>query len=410
MIEPHVPRNLLRAMHVTTATNRAAAGVHAAVEGMVGSLGRRPGMRVVEVGVLPADETWEGGADPHTVPRIRLRSFRPRTFSFVPALAGTLAREHPDIIHLHGIWQHPGIVATGRRRPPAAAVVLSPHGMLAPRALLHRPSRKRAAWVLYQRRALAGVDLVHVTSAAERDDVWRSGLRQPVAVIPFGVDVPARCPDRRPTGPLTAVFLSRIHPIKGVVDLVRAWGRVRPGGWRLVIAGPDECGHRAEVASVVAEEGLGDAISIVGPQWGTDRERLVAEADLFVLPSHSENFGIAVAEALALGVPVLTTRGTPWEIVAGAGCGWWVPVGEIGIAAGLFDACGRDRAALLDMGRRGWKLMLDEYAWPTAAERLENAYRWLRGEVPQPACVFLADPARPVGPVSNPAVTGPQRP
>jgi glycosyltransferase involved in cell wall biosynthesis len=378
----------MRVVHVTTATNREAAGVQAAVDGMVAGLAGVPDLRLVQLGLLPEGETWECGAT-EQVRRVRLRSIGPRTFSYTPGLRAAIRAERPDVVHLHGIWQYPCIASTAAARRPGSTVVLSPHGMLSARALAHRSLKKHLAWLAYQRRSLARVDLIHVTSAAERADVRRAGLRQPVAMIPFGVNVPAHCPDRVPTGPMTALFLSRIHPIKGIVDLVRAWARVRPAGWRLVISGPDECGHRQDVVREISEQGLGASVSIEDPRWGRQREETVAAADLFVLPSHSENFGLAVAEALAQGVPVLTTRGAPWESIVGARCGWWVPVGERGLEAGIEEACGLGRDALLEMGRRGWRMMRDQFAWETCSARLAAVYRWSCGKGPRPESVSL---------------------
>lgn len=380
----------MNVIHVTTATNRAAAGVRAAVEGMVDGLGRIDDLHVVQMGAVPDGEPWERGVSAG-VRQVRLRSVGPRLFSYTPGLRSAIAAERPDVVHIHGIWQYPGVATSGSARPSGSVVMLSPHGMLSARALTHHSPKKHLAWIAYQRASLARIDLIHVTSAAERDDVRRARLRQPVAVVPFGVNVPEHCPDRGPTGPMTALFLSRIHPIKGILDLIRAWARVRPAGWRLVISGPDECGHREDVARAIAEQGLGDVVAIEGPRWGRDREQCVAAADLFVLPSHSENFGLAVAEALAQGVPVLTTHGAPWRCIADAGCGWWVPVGERGLEAGLRQACGLDREALLEMGRRGWRMMRDQFAWETCSAKLAAVYRWSCGRGPRPDSISLPD-------------------
>lgn len=380
----------MRVIHVTTATNRDAAGVRAAVDGMVDGLGRIADLHVVQMGVVPEGEHWDRGVS-ERVRQVRLRSIGPRLFSYTPGLRSAIAAERPDVVHIHGIWQYPGVASTGSARSSGSVVVLSPHGMLSARALAHHSPKKYLAWLAYQRTALARIDLIHVTSEAERADVRRAGLRQPVAVVPFGVDVPAHCPDRGPTGPMTALFLSRIHPIKGILDLVRAWARVRPAGWRLVISGPDECGHRSEVARAIAEQGLDDVVAIGGPRWGRDREEIVAAADLFVLPSHSENFGLAIAEALAQGVPVLTTRGAPWRSIQEAGCGWWVPVGEQGLETGLTEACGLSREALLHMGRLGWRMMRDQFSWETCSTMLAAVYRWPCGRGPRPARISLLD-------------------
>lgn len=380
----------MRVIHVTTATNRDAAGVRAAVDGMVDGLGRIDELHVVQMGVVPEGDPWERGVS-ERVRQVRLRSVGPRLFSYAPELRSAIAVERPNVVHVHGIWQYPGVASTGSARPPGSVVVLTPHGMLSARALAHHSPKKHLAWLAYQRAALALIDLIHVTSAAERADVRRAGLRQPVAVVPFGVGVPPHCPDRGPTGPMTALFLSRIHPIKGILDLVRAWARVRPAGWRLVISGPDECGHRSEVARAVADQGLDSVVSLEGPRWGREREQSVAAADLFVLPSHSENFGLAVAEALAQSVPVLTTHGAPWQSIQDAGCGWWVPVGEQGLEAGLAEACGLSREALLEMGRRGWRMMRDEFAWETCSTKLAAVYSWSCGRGPRPESISLPD-------------------
>jgi glycosyltransferase involved in cell wall biosynthesis len=378
----------MRVLHVTGATGREGAGVQAAVEGMAAELGTRATIRLALAGILPPAEQWNPLVDIHA-PRIRVACHPPRMFSYAPDLPRVIDEFAPDILHQHGIWQYSGIVAARMRESLGVRVIVSPHGMLAPRALAHRAGRKRMAWSLYQRRALTAADLFHVTSQGERDDLRALGLRQPVAMIPFGVGVPSRCPPRHNKGPMTALFLSRIHPIKGVLDLVHAWDRVRPAGWRLVIAGPDECNHTAQVAAAVASVGLAGDVELRGGCWGEDRDRLIDASDLFILPSHSENFGIIVAEALARGVPVLTTQGTPWQVVEAEGCGWSVPVGVDGLAGGLARACRLDRTALVAMGRRGWELVTRDYGWPAATDRLIATYDWILNRGPQPECVYM---------------------
>jgi glycosyltransferase involved in cell wall biosynthesis len=378
----------LRVVHVTGATGREGAGVTAAVEGMVAGLGTRPMVDLSLVGICRPGEAWEARAH-FPARRIRVACRPPRIFSYAPGLQRLMDDLHPDIVHQHGIWQYSGIVSARLREARGVPLVVSPHGMLAPRAMAHRASRKRLAWWLYQRRVLEAADMFHVTSDRERDDVRALGLRQPVAVVPFGIDVPEVCPVRTNSGALTALFLSRIHPIKGILDLVHAWGQVRPAGWRLVIAGPDECGHTAEVAAAIKQLGLAKSVSLRGACWGADRDGLMAASDLFVLPSHSENFGLIVAEACARGLPVITTQGTPWRSIQDNGCGWWVPVGVEGLSGGLQEACRLERSELEAVGRRGWQMVARSYSWHTATDRLLGVYDWLLGRRPQPDCAFM---------------------
>jgi glycosyltransferase involved in cell wall biosynthesis len=355
---------------------------------MVAGLGTRPMVELSLVGICRPGEAWEARAD-FPARRIRVACRPPRIFSYAPGLQRLMDDLRPDIVHQHGIWQYSGIVSARLREARGVPLIVSPHGMLAPRAMAHRASRKRLAWWLYQRRVLEAADVFHVTSDREHDDVRALGLRQPVAVVPFGIDVPEACPVRTNSGPLTALFLSRIHPIKGILDLVHAWGQVRPAGWRLVIAGPDECGHTAEVAAAIKQLGLTESVSLRGACWDADRDRLMDASDLFVLPSHSENFGLIVAEACARGLPVITTQGTPWRSIQDNGCGWWVPVGVEGISYGLREACRLERAELEAVGRRGWQMVAGSYNWQTATDRLLSVYDWLLGRGPQPDCAFM---------------------
>lgn len=388
---PAMPHEAMRVVHVTAATGRAGAGVTAAVEGMVAGLATHPRVDLSLVGICPPGEDWDSRADLHAH-RARVASWPPRMFSYAPGLERLMVDLRPSIVHQHGIWQYSGIVTSRLREVLGVPLVVSPHGMLAPRAMAHRAGRKKLAWWLYQKRAIEAADMFHVTSEREREDVRALGLRQPVAVVPFGIDVPDACPVRTNSGPMTALFLSRIHPIKGVLDLLHAWARVRPAGWRLVVAGPDECNHTSEVAAAIDHLGLTSSVSLRGACWAADRDRLMDSCDLFVLPSHSENFGLIVAEACGRGLPVITTQGTPWRSIHEHGCGWWVPVGVEGLSGGLEQACRLDRSSLEAIGRRGWQMVAGSYSWQQATDRLLGVYDWLLGRGPRPECVCFGPP------------------
>ncbi len=294
------------------------------------------------------------------------------------------------VVHDHGMWLPTDVAAARAARRAGAPLVVAPKGMASAWAMGHRKAKKQVAWHLYQRQALAGAALVQATSEAEVEDIRRLGVRGPVALVRHGVAVPEVLPPAGPApGPRQAVFLSRVHPKKGLPLLVEAWARVRPEGWELVVAGPDEGGHRAEVEALVRQTGLTDAVRFIGPVEGADTWSLLRGASLFVLPTHSENFGIAIAEALAAGVPVLTTHGAPWRVLETERCGWWVPITADALADALADATARPPDVLQAMGRRGEAYAAAHLRWDRAAAEMLAAYRYVLGLGPRPTFVTL---------------------
>jgi glycosyltransferase involved in cell wall biosynthesis len=289
----------------------------------------------------------------------------------------------PDILHDNGIWlrhNHRLTVLAKRRGIPR---VVSTRGMLEPWAINHKRHKKNLAWCLYQRRDLKQARCHITTGEAEAQNLKHLKLGVPIATVPNGVDMPEERPRdvgsggversvRR--GPRTALFLGRIYPIKGLPMLIEAWARAQPVGWILQIAGPDEAGHQKQVEKAVTAAGLGQAVSFTGALADGMKKSAFFDAELFVLPTHSESFGIVVAEALAHGLPVLTTTGAPWSILPESGCGWWVDPTVDGIAEGLRQATALDPETLWSMGAKGRALVSANFGWERVAGRMLSTY------------------------------------
>ncbi len=303
-----------------------------------------------------------------------------------------LASEAPRVLHCHGLWSPACHWAcrTGVLRD--IPVVTHPRGMLEPWALEYRSWKKRLAMMLYQRRDLESVAVFIATAEQEAESIRRVGLRQPIAVIPNGVDIPllegltshTQYGERRER---IALFMSRLHPIKNLKGLLAAWSSLGLDGWRLVVAGPDEVGHRAELEREVRALRLGSCVEFVGEVEGKDKERLFRSAHLFVLPSFSENFGIVVAEAMSYGLPVIATHGTPWAELARRDCGWWVPPTPDGIANALRLAVGMNDEQRAAMGARA-RTYAREFDWSDIARKTAGVYDWILGRGPRPKCVL----------------------
>jgi glycosyltransferase involved in cell wall biosynthesis len=290
---------------------------------------------------------------------------------------------YPDILHDNGIWlpHNHRLAALAAHR--GIQRVVSTRGMLEPWALRHKRWKKNLAWSLFQQRDLKRASCHHATANTEAQNVRRLGLGVPVVVTPNGVDLPEECPRPAlwPTKPdvrnprRTALFLGRIYPVKGLPMLIEAWARVRPEGWVLRIAGPDEAGHQKEIERAVSAAGLGELVVFMGPIQDRIKTAAFYEADLFVLPTHSENFGLAIAEALAHGVPVLTTTGAPWPALPSVGCGWRVDATVDGIAEGLRLATSLDSGTLRAMGAKGRSWVCAEFGWKRIAKQMLSTYQ-----------------------------------
>lgn len=280
------------------------------------------------------------------------------------------------ILHGHGLWRLPNLFPLLLDRNAAARVVWSPRGMLSPWAWNHKARLKRPFWEMLQRPALERVDCFHATAENELEDVRRLRFRQPVAVIPNGVDLP-EIADVPKVGRRVA-FLSRIHEKKGVHLLLSAWRAVQDEfpTWELHIAGKiaDDYGRNM---LALAERLGANRVYFRGQLLGEEKRQLLAGSSLFVLPTFSENFGIAVAEAMAHGTPVLTTDETPWTDLAQRGCGWCIRPEEAALTETLRGALGLPLERLDAMGECARRWMDREYSWESVALMMERLYLWL---------------------------------
>jgi glycosyltransferase involved in cell wall biosynthesis len=299
----------------------------------------------------------------------------------------------PDLFHDHGLWMPSNHWVANLARATNTPLIIQPRGMLEPWAMNYKVWKKKLAMRLYQRRNLQTANVLVATAAAEYDNLRSLGLRQPIAVIPNGVffqqnssqQAMTRITQKRTR---TVLFLSRVQRKKGLLNLVDAWAKIGIEGWRLQIAGPDEGGHLAEVLVRANQVGVASGVDYLGVVDGIAKSQLYRSADLFVLPTFSENFGVVVAEALAHGLPVITTRNAPWVDLATYDCGWWIDVGVDPLVAALREAMTLSDAERQAMGTRGQDYVR-RYDWGDIAKQTANVYRWALGRDPRPECVQL---------------------
>jgi glycosyltransferase involved in cell wall biosynthesis len=320
----------------------------------------------------------------------------PARLGTCPGLARTLddrcRKRTVDILHNHGMWQMNAVSAAKAGARHKVPVVQSPRGALSPYAFARGSMTKRIFWPLFQKRALERASCFHATAQSEADDIRGWGFRQPITLIPNGIDLPdpAILSTERKR---TLLYLGRLHPVKGIPDLLEAWRRIadRFPSWDVKIAGDDagyygKTGYRAELEALSGKLGC-PRVQFVGEVNGAAKFRLMSEALLFILPSRSENFGIAVAEALAAGTASIVTHGAPWGGLDAEGAGWWVGQSVDEITAGLERAMSLSDGELVAMGSRGRSWMHRDFSWGSIGERMTATYRWLLEGGTRPECV-----------------------
>ncbi|HYG76500.1 MAG TPA: glycosyltransferase [Planctomycetota bacterium] len=296
-----------------------------------------------------------------------------------------------DILHNHGLWMMPNIYPASAVEGTSCRLVTSPRGTLSRWALGRSRWRKRLLWNLGQSRLIEKSACLHATAPSEYEEIREAGLRQPVAVIPNGVDIPPlpqaeeNCSGRR-----KVLFLGRIHPKKGVDILLKAWRAVQDHApeWDLEIAGPDDGNHLAGFKRMAVELGVVRA-EFLGPLFGAEKSSALRQAGLFVLPTHSDNFALSVAEALAHGTPAIVSKGAPWSGLEEQGCGWWIDVGDKALSACLRQVLKMPTHELRSVGLRGRTWMERDFSWSQVGKSMYQAYQWLLNGGTQPECIRL---------------------
>lgn len=290
-----------------------------------------------------------------------------------------------DVVDISEFWLY-AIHATSRlARARGVPYVLAPSGSLQPWALrngLARTIKKSLYLAAIGKSILEGAACIRAASSQEAENVQRLGYRGPVTVIPNGIHLEdfdlSDSPDAETWWPQlrdrpVVLFMSRISPEKGLDMLISAWAELtKPACGRdalLVIAGPDYRGYRKQVEAMVDGRGLGRQVCMIGMVQGVQKAALLRRADVFVLPSYSENFGIVVAEALACGTPVITTTAAPWEQLQQIDAGRWIEPKASGLILAIRELLDRPAAQRAAMGRRGMDLIRSNYTWDRIASK-----------------------------------------
>ena len=283
----------------------------------------------------------------------------------------------PDVVHINCCWLPLTALSLLWAKKAGQRVVLTPHGMLEPWIMRrHYWTRKLPALLLYQRRAVKAADRLHATAESERNNLLRLGYNDRITVVPNGVDIDDIAIKSSWKRRKEILFLSRVHVKKGINFLIEAAGRLRDrlDGYTIRIAGEGDTAYITELKDMASRLGVADMVTFEGGVYGERKWELFRQADVFVLPTYCENFGIVVAEALASGTPVITTKGTPWDDLVTHRCGWWTDIGTDATTAALSAFIETPDDVLADMGARGRRLVEDKYSAMAMAQAMTRMY------------------------------------
>lgn len=319
----------------------------------------------------------------------------PRALGYAPGLVDALARSPAEVVHQAGLWMFPSVAQRRAARRRKRPYVISPHGMLDAWAVQNSAWKKKLAAGLFERAHLEEAACLHALCAAEAESIRAYGLRNPICIVPNGIDIPPAAPTPRlpvwsgrvPADQKVMLFLGRIHPKKGLMPLVKAWAVMRELPWHLVVVGWDQGGHQAELEAMVRALRLSERISFCGPLHGAEKAAAYAAAEAFILPSFSEGLPMTVLEAWAHGKPVLMTAACNLPEGFSAGAALEIFTEPDRLAQALLHVAGwpeKDRAA---MGARGRVLAEKTFNWDHIAGELLAVYRWVAGQGPQPDSV-----------------------
>lgn len=282
-----------------------------------------------------------------------------------------------NILHTHGMWMMPNIYTYRISKKFNIPLVYSPRGSLSEWAMSNGSMAKFLFYPLYQHNALKQASLFNASAISEYDDIRNNGFAQPVSIIPNGVHVP-----RKKVEPYnkskTILFLSRIHPKKGIESLLKAWFKIQKKfpDWDIKIVGKGKKHYIKSLNEIIRDLKL-ERVNILDPVYGKDKEKMYRQSSLFILPTHSENFGMVVAEALANSLPVIVSNKAPWEKINHINCGWCVEDKVESYAKSLDIALNTPSEILLQMGKRGMDWMKEDFSWPSIALKTLQTYKWM---------------------------------
>lgn len=295
---------------------------------------------------------------------------------FISVWKKVIGEEKPDIVHINGIWQQDTWWIQREALKMGVKTYITPHGMLEPWSLQHNQWKKILAMFLYEKKALREAACLIATANSERDNIKTLNVNaHDVPVIPNGVDASGIPMKTDWSKKKKILYVSRIHVKKGVELLIDTAVTIidQLKDYEILIGGEGDTTYVEELKAKSEKSGLN--VRFLGGVYGDAKWKLFQDADFFVLPTNSENFGYVIAEALGCGTPVITTKGAPWEDVEIWKCGRWIDRTEEELCSAMLQMMNLDTKHLEKMGHNGRRLIEEKYSSKVMADALMDIYK-----------------------------------
>jgi glycosyltransferase involved in cell wall biosynthesis len=334
--------------------------------------------------------------DVQTFPPLNVR------WGYAPELFPALLDANLDVLLTHGLWKYTSVASLQWSRRTRRPCIIHPHGMLDPWALRNASWKKRVAGLLYENAHLRRAACLRALCESEAQAIRAFGLRNPICVIPNGIDLPVLTGIPNDEFQMTygkgrkvLLYLGRLHPKKNLAALLRAWADVQRDvsaarNWMLVIAGWDQGGYESKLKALSSELQVHNSVQFLGPQFDGAKAACYASCEAFVLPSLSEGLPMVVLEAWAYAKPVLMTNECNLPEGFTAHASLRVGTDAAGIGTGLRTLIEMQDAERVSMGGRGRDLVSSQFGWPIIAEEMHRVCEWTLGGGAPPASVRLS--------------------
>lgn len=292
--------------------------------------------------------------------------------------AALLNKICPDLVHVNCCWLLSCAECQRIAQKYGYKVVLTPHGILEPWIIhCHYLTRKLPVLMIYQKVAIRKADCLQATADTERENLLKLGYNSNIKIVQLGIDAESITMKTSWKKNMQILFLSRVHVKKGINYLIEAADILRDElqGYKIVVAGEGDADYVASLKQQIMDKGLQNIIQLIGGVYGNKKWKLFQTSDFFVLPTNSENFGLAIAESLASGTPVITTVGTPWNDLNTSNAGAWIEIGSQPLVDTLRRFLSLSDDDLEAMGKNGRKLIETKYSATVMAEEMMEVYQ-----------------------------------